>query len=387
MVQDIKLSVTFWRLYYYLNKVYIIEQKKKMYSCCEESMDEGSTLACGHCGGVFHHSCINPTCNEDVSSIATDNWICPTCAANRPKTVRGDNTPIRSVAQKPTSNDNITQRPKKKNTIPEPSKKATSSDRSTDITLSKAELREIIRQEMSEMKKSLEAGFKDLLNAKFRKIEEEFKEMKKAVSFVNNKYEEIKKQLSDQDKSIKSMSIIAADVSELQTSLDKLETENNARDQWARRSNIEICGIPERKNENLIRTIDDLAKQAEIPFNAGTDMDFVTRVASLTKDNKKPKRIIVRFMSRYYKDEFLAKVRKLKNLRACDIGFSGNNSMVFFNDHLTNSNKLLLQKAKAKAKDTNYKFVWVKNCTIMVRQNESSPVIHINSTNDLFKIK
>ncbi|CAG4942970.1 unnamed protein product [Parnassius apollo] len=152
------------------------------------------------------------------------------------------------------------------------------------------------------------------------------------------------------------MDVISADMAQLKTSVNKLEIENNTRDQWARRSNIEICGVPEKKNENLITIIEN-CKKAYIPFNASTDMDFVTRVASLSKDKKMPKRIIVRFMSRYYKDEFLSKVRQLKNLKASDIGFSGNNSYVFFNDHLTSSNKLLLQKAKAKAKDCNYKFV------------------------------
>lgn len=354
-------------------------------------MDEESTMLCGHCGGMFHHGCVDPANSFDVSTIDIDNWTCATCTARKPKEIRGVHTPTRSGTSQAAADNNVTQRLKKQKTVSEPSSKAKTSEQIGQITVSSLELREIIRQEIRqeilELQKSLKASFKDLLNAKFKKIEDEMEEVKKSVSFINSKYEEIKKQLVNQEKSIKSMDIISADMAEIKTSFNKLESENNARDQWARRSNIEICGVPERKNENLITIIEDLAKKADIPFNAPTDIDFVTRVASLSKDNKKPKRIIVRFMSRYFKDEFLCRVRQLKNLKASDIGFSGSNSYVFFNDHLTTFNKLLLQKAKAKAKDCNYKFVWVKNCTIMVRQSESSPVLHINSTNDLFKIK
>ncbi|CAK1598138.1 unnamed protein product [Parnassius mnemosyne] len=362
-----------------------------MYSCCEGSMDDESTILCTHCGGAFHHSCMDPANSYDFSTIDTNNWTCPTCTAKKPKAIKGDNTPIRLGASQAVVNNNVTQRLKKKKTVSEPSSKVQASDTVSQITVSSLELREIIRQEIrreiTELQKGLEASFEHLLNAKFKKIEDEMEEVKKSVSFINNKYDEIKTQLVNQEKSLKSMDVISADMTQLKTTFNKLESENNTRDQWARRSNIEICGVPEKKNENLITIIENLAKKADISFNAPTDMDFVTRVASLSKDNKKPKRIFVRFMSRYYKDEFLCKVRQLKNLKASDIGFSGNNSYVFFNDHLTTSNKLLLQKAKAKAKDCNYKFVWVKNCTIMVRQSNSSPVLHINSTNDLFKIK
>lgn len=78
-------------------------------------------------------------------------------------------------------------------------------------------------------------------------------------------------------------------------------------------------------------------------------------------------------------------MRKLK-LKACDLGFSGNSS-IHFNEHLTSANKALLKRAKEVAKERNYTYVWVKNCSVMVRRSDTSPVIHISNVMDLNKIK
>ncbi|KAL4719762.1 hypothetical protein ACJJTC_011710 [Scirpophaga incertulas] len=99
-----------------------------MYSCCEGSKEEELKLVCVHCGGMFHGSCIDPTSSRNVASIDKKNWICPSCAAKRPKEVKSDNTPIRSSTQKSTPSDNVTLRLKKKKTASESTVKDKSQD-------------------------------------------------------------------------------------------------------------------------------------------------------------------------------------------------------------------------------------------------------------------
>ncbi|KAL4702873.1 hypothetical protein ACJJTC_003996 [Scirpophaga incertulas] len=99
-----------------------------MYSCCEGSKEEELKLECVHCGGMFHGSCIDPTSSRNVASIDKKNWICPSCAAKRPKEVKSDNTPIRSSTQKSTPSDNVTLRLKKKKTASESTVKDKSQD-------------------------------------------------------------------------------------------------------------------------------------------------------------------------------------------------------------------------------------------------------------------
>ncbi|CAH2087987.1 unnamed protein product [Euphydryas editha] len=162
--------------------------------------------------------------------------------------------------------------------------------------------------------------------------------------------------------------------------------DNNRREQWSRRSNLEIYGIPERKSENLLVLLKDIAQRIDFPLNIDCDLDFITRVAPREKNLKKPKPIVVRFLARYKKDEFLSKAKKSK-IKASDLGFNNSNAQIFFNDHLTGANKSLLQRAKIIAKEHNFKYTWVKNCAIMVRRSDTSPVVHITNPIDLNKVK
>ncbi|XP_073955712.1 uncharacterized protein [Choristoneura fumiferana] len=163
--------------------------------------------------------------------------------------------------------------------------------------------------------------------------------------------------------------------------------ELNSKEQWARRSNIEIQGIPETNNENLLQIFTKITEIAGFPINVSTDIDFITRVAHMESKSKKPKAIIVRFLARYKKDDCLSRLRKLRDFKACDAGFAGSNSSIYFNDHLTKANKLLLKDAKKLAAEKSYKWVWVRHCCIMVRRDDTSKVLNILTSEDLKEIK
>ncbi|CAH0725541.1 unnamed protein product, partial [Brenthis ino] len=172
----------------------------------------------------------------------------------------------------------------------------------------------------------------------------------------------------------------------LQGAVSALQNDINKKEQWARRSNIEIIGIPEAKNENLLNIISKIAGVADVKNYVATDIDFITRVTPKHNDSKKSRPIIIRFLSRYKKDDFLTRLREKKNLKCCDIGYVGNSNRIYFNDHLTSFNKMILRKTKDLAREKKFKYVWIKNCSIMVRKNDTSPVLHIQSENDFKRI-
>ncbi|KAJ0183174.1 hypothetical protein K1T71_001150 [Dendrolimus kikuchii] len=225
----------------------------------------------------------------------------------------------------------------------------------------------------------------DKLSAILSPLREEISSLKEAINFVDNKFESFGKRIDSLEIKMKSIASSTSELNDLKNRLDRFENDNNNKEQWSRRSNVEIYGIPDRKNENLINVIKEIADRCKFSFNPSTDIDFITRVAPKNKDNKQIKPIVVRFLARYRKDDFLALVRKLK-LKTSDLGFSGS-SPIHFNDHLTSANKSLLKRAKELAKEKNFMYVWVKNCSIMVRRSDTSPVIHIVDIKDLNKIK
>lgn len=53
---------------------------------------------------------------------------------------------------------------------------------------------------------------------------------------------------------------------------------------------------------------------------------------------------------------------------------------IYVNEHIVTMGNILIYKARCMVRDSKIQHVWVSNCKVIVRSEESSPVIHINST-------
>ncbi|KAL4707118.1 hypothetical protein ACJJTC_011444 [Scirpophaga incertulas] len=154
------------------------------------------------------------------------------------------------------------------------------------------------------------------------------------------------------------------------------------KDQADRLNNAEVKGIPFKESENLFDVVSKLG--AAIGCNvAKTEINYVVRVP--TRIDPKKKNIIISFNNRYHKENFVACSRSHKNLSIADIGFDSD-SKIFINDHLTLENKKLLNKAKQIARDHGYSYIWVKNCKIFLRKDQTSPIKYVKSELDLKKL-
>ncbi|KAJ2954751.1 hypothetical protein O0L34_g3054 [Tuta absoluta] len=167
----------------------------------------------------------------------------------------------------------------------------------------------------------------------------------------------------------------------IKNELTDLKKVLEAKDQWSRMNNIEIKGIPAKKNENLVSLVCEIGKIINYPVT-NEHINFLSRVRS----SAKVKPIIVCFTSRQVKENYLASAKRQKNLRTSDLGFSETSDRIYVNDHLTRANKQLLTKTKELTASKGYQFTWVKHCKIQVRKNEISPIIVIQTDDDLNKI-
>ena len=83
-----------------------------------------------------------------------------------------------------------------------------------------------------------------------------------------------------------------------------------------------------------------------------------------------------------------ADVRKhLKSEHENNNKIAASNKNKYANDQLTISNKKLFWLAMNKKKSINWKFAWVREGKIMVKKDESSPIIYIRKEEDIGKIK
>lgn len=174
-----------------------------------------------------------------------------------------------------------------------------------------------------------------------------------------------------------------SDYPQLKMQIAKLLSEAASKDQTLRINNIEIKGIPIKKNENLFELVCKIGELVGQPIMK-SDINFITRARSTTQ----PKPIIVGFLGRYLKENVVASARARKpSLVAEDLGFTGCSTKIYINDHLTRENKQLLTSTKKAALEKNYRYVWVQNCRILIRKNDTSPIVAIYSDTDLSKIK
>lgn len=171
----------------------------------------------------------------------------------------------------------------------------------------------------------------------------------------------------------------------LRAEVSRLNQEMQDRDQWARANNVEIQGIPLRKNENLYDIVNQIASLSNFSFKKEA-INYIARIPTRKTNSEKP--ILVAFNSRYLKEEFVTLARKCNELTLANLGLA-TSGKCYVNDHLTTFNKTLLSKAKALAREKNcpvFQYVWVKHCKIMARKSDTSPIFQIRNEKDLLKI-
>ncbi|KAJ8722264.1 hypothetical protein PYW08_004666 [Mythimna loreyi] len=210
------------------------------------------------------------------------------------------------------------------------------------------------------------------LVADVKSIKLELSGLKDSIEMVHDIINGFSTKVKSLESKVITMEKMAEQIPILQDSIDKLNSESRERDQWARANNVEIIGIPQKKDENLYDIAQKIGNLGNISVRK-EDINYIARIPTRIPNVVKP--IVVAFNSRYTKEEFVASARKSKLLNISNLGFS-TAANFYVNDHLTPANKSLLSKAKALAKENNFKYIWVKHCKIMARRSDTAPGLH-----------
>ncbi|CAG9138805.1 unnamed protein product [Plutella xylostella] len=216
-----------------------------------------------------------------------------------------------------------------------------------------------------------------------KELKSNMQEVIKSCEFATNKVEDFEMKLVGLHDRVSAMEEIKEVLKVTQSSVDNLQQDTIDKEQWSRLNNVEIKGVPVRNGENLFNIMASLGEHINLPVQ-NSQINFVTRVPVF---NSKEKSILLGFVNRYVKEDFVAAARRCKGLIASDLGFSNCDQRIYVNDHLSPGNKKLLTKAKLTAKEKNYNYVWIKHAKIHIRKNDTSPVLIIKCINDLNKLK
>lgn len=231
------------------------------------------------------------------------------------------------------------------------------------------------RIEEIERKMNVQGGKNDSIIMKLEQNGKTIDVIEKSLDHLSSQYDELLKKTENQSRTIEELSKktnrLEALVVERDEEIQSLKLAVDNAEQYSRRNNIEIHGVEQVANENLTHIIESIAVKLDLPPPKDQSVEAVHRLHS--KEGKTAP-ILVRFSERNTRDMW---IKKRVTLRS---------EGIYINENLTKLLKSLFWSTRTRAKEKQYKFVWVRNGKIFVRQKEGASVIRVESEKDLSKI-
>ncbi|KOB66988.1 Uncharacterized protein OBRU01_16391 [Operophtera brumata] len=350
--------------------------------CCDE-LDETSCLFCCLCTDYYHHTCMNLSDEQflGVSKEFKDSWVCPSCRSCEPKRGDNSNTPVRSVVA-PTGPRHSSTRAAPPHVAPgrvvppaplaraapAPARAGGTDHEYDNVTLrskprsarnchclSADIIREIIREELDRK-----------LNSEIKDIQSKLSSIDESLACYSVEFDLLKRESEAQKQLI---GTLQKDNAELRDTSRVLTNRVHQMELLSRADNLEIQCVPENKNENLYNTVQQLGKTIKCPLS-DSDVQYCSRIAKLNNSSPRPRSILVKFNSRRLRDTFLAGVIKFNKYNSSD---------KLNTTHLGLCIKSLHAATRLKAKQLNYKFVWVRDGKVFVRKTENSNYLYIRN--------
>lgn len=333
-------------------------------AACTKAIRAAQSLQCSRCASHYHAVCLNVSDIRKMSAEARANYICPLCKSNVPKS---DNTPVRAAASASADTQATSACVGGLKAVVSPAPCFSPTPDQDQIALIASEIK-LMREDMRDMKLEM----KNLSENVASRLDE-----------VSLKYLELEMRDAKRE----------AELCSLKSTVAELQQQLSSRAQSNLKNEIEISGISEIKDENSLHIIRVTAQKIGIDID-GSDLDYAMRVGPRRPGNgeltsglsKQPRPLVVRFVHRHKREEFLRAAKTRRNLHSADIGIEGQSRKLYFNERLTQENRHLFRSARQGAAEADFKFCWCKNGTIYLRRQEGSPAIAVKSPEDLERI-
>lgn len=210
-----------------------------------------------------------------------------------------------------------------------------------------------------------------------------------AITFCSGKMSDFENTLSKMEERVSGIEKLTKENALLKNDIKSISDRVNQLEQYTRINNIEIQGVNEKSGENVYTILETIGDTIGCQVTRN-DVDIAHRVSRLSSEDKRPKPIIARFISRLKRDAFLAAAKNYRrslNKQEPGIAIENVSKSLYVNEHLTTKNKILLGKAKTTARDKQFKYVWTRNGHVYMRRNDTSGVFKVNCEADLGKLK
>lgn len=170
--------------------------------------------------------------------------------------------------------------------------------------------------------------------------------------------------------------------------INELEAKCDEYQQIEVSKNIIVSGLPQTNISS-----NNITQQIIIKLNINPDFHQTieeTQFLHQNPENQKSNLIIVKFKTIKAKQEFLQQKQVKRSLTIQELEIFTNTNQenqIFFRDHLTKYQLNLYRHAKTFQATNHFKYCWIKNSSILLRNTDTSKVFTINSENDFIKIR
>lgn len=207
-------------------------------------------------------------------------------------------------------------------------------------------------------------------------------EIERSIEFINNSYENIRQSIEklERERSDQREYIIT-----LEKKIEDLQ-------QSSRSSTIEIRNVPQQENESFNELTSKVLQTCQTIQKTVTTSELrdVYRMPG-KKGSTRP--IVCEFTSVNLKHQVLEAARIYNKDRPLNeklntecIGINGPRKPIFIAEYLSGTQRQLFYDARNFAKNNNYKFCWIRNGKLFLREKEGAEAISIKTTSCLKKL-
>ena len=228
---------------------------------------------------------------------------------------------------------------------------------------------------------------------KISSVEEKLTELQKSVEFVSKSFDDFKKDIDN----VKSLTTqlkqdnesLQGQLQATQRELTVTREELNELQQYSRRNNIEISGIPQHEGENTDDIVMKIAGAVGVKVTP-EDIDISHRLPRRHQDQRGQVQhppIIVKFTRRTIRNKIYYSRQQLKDKTPRQLHLDDQSTnRIYINENLTPTTKRLFHQVNERRKHLKWKFIWTSNGKIYVRKNEDAESIMISSLQSVNRI-
>ena len=213
-------------------------------------------------------------------------------------------------------------------------------------------------------------------------------ELEKSVKFISGGFDKLEKEnkaMKSQIEVLKSDNVKLLEIASKVKEGGELSQKVNQMDNFLRRSNAEIQGIPVSENENLESLVMNTLKIVD-PRIHRKDVVSFRRMKPTGKAEDKKKvfnPILVKFRSFEQKVKIMKEKKKLANANLNSI--CKNIEKIYINENLSQFSRDLLYHTRRFQKANGWKFSWSSGGVVLMREKETSKAVVVHCVEELKK--